>query len=395
MQRGSKSPLGLLEPFDFNMNNRIKNLQKFLKQNDLPAFFVTSEINRKYLSGFSGSRGDLAVFAGKTNAVLFTDSRYGERAREEAFDGVEVAVIDKNYSAELKNFLSRLGVKKMGIEADSLSLRQYENLKKNLRGVKLIKTEDVIKNIRAVKDEEEIKKLKKAIALTDETFSYIFKFIKKNYQRGITEKRIAWEMEKFIRENKGADLSFASIVACGKNSAIPHHLSGQSKIKKGDMVLLDFGAMFKGYHADMSRTIFIGTPSAKQKEVYKRVLKAQKDIIKIIRPGIVCGDLDKRAREIFEQFGCRDNFLHGLGHGVGLEIHELPSMRQARADNRRSPLRETAAGQKLKPNMIFTVEPGIYYSGFGGVRIEDIVLVTAKGKQVLSRAPKDLGEMII
>lgn len=371
----------------------------------MPAFFVTSEVNRKYLSGFSGSKGDLLVLAAgrssaceavkQLSAVLFTDSRYGERAQEEVCDGVEVVVVDKNYLAELKIFLKQAGIKKLGIEADSMNLRVYENLKRSLRGVKLIKTENVIKNIRAVKDEEEIKKLKKAIALTDETFSYIFKFIKKNYKKGITEKQISWEMEKFIRENKGADLSFESIVASGKNSAIPHHLTGVRKIKKGDMLLLDFGAMYEGYHADMSRTLFIGKPAAKQKETYECVLKVQKEIIKMIKPGIVCGELDKRAREIFEKFGCCENFLHGLGHGVGLEIHELPSMKQARADNRHSPLCETAAGQKLKPNMIFTVEPGIYYSGWGGVRIEDIVLVTTKGMQVLSRAPKEFKKMVI
>lgn len=349
----------------------------------MSAFFVTSAINRKYLSGFSGSKGDLLVTNKKT--FLFTDSRYGERAREEIKKNIEVVVINKDYLKTIKDFLSKFEAKKLGIEADGVSVQFYDNLKKNLRGVKLIKTENLIKGIRAIKDEEEIKKLKKAIALTDETFGYIFKFIKKNNKKGITEKRIAWEMEKFIRENKGADLSFESIVASGKNSAIPHHLSGLRKIKKGDTVLLDFGAMHKGYHADMSRTIFIGKPDKKQEEIYNKVLRAQKEIIKMIRPGILSGDLDNRAREIFEKFGCRENFLHGLGHGIGLEIHEFPSMHQTRAGN----------NIKLKPNMIFTVEPGIYYSGFGGVRIEDIVLVAEKGCKALSQAPKELREMII
>jgi Xaa-Pro aminopeptidase len=364
------------------MKTRINNLRKILRQNNLSAFFVTSEINRKYLSGFSGSKGDLLVTNKKT--FLFTDSRYGERAKEEIKGNIEVIVVDKDYLKTIKEFLKRVNVSKIGIEADDMSVQFYDNLKKNLRGIKLVKTENLIKGIRVIKDEEEIKKLKKAVDLTDETFSFIFKFIKNNYKKGLTEKRISWEMEKFIRENKGADLSFESIVASGKNSAIPHHLSGLRKIKKGDMVLLDFGAMFRGYHADMSRTIFISKPNKKQEEIYSKVLRAQKEIIKMIRPGILSGDLDNNAREIFEKFGCRENFLHGLGHGVGLEIHEFPSMHQTRAGN----------DIKLKPNMIFTVEPGIYYSGFGGVRIEDIVLVTEYGRKVLSKSPKDLAEMV-
>jgi len=365
-----------------NIKNKLDILRKILRQNNLSTFFVTSAINRKYLSGFSGSKGDLLIVNKRT--FLFTDSRYGERAHEEIKENIEVVVINKDYFKTIENFLNKLKVKKMGIEADDISVQFYDNLKKNLKNIKLIKTENLIKEIRMIKNKEEIKKIKKAINLTDEAFNFIFKFIKNNYKKGLIEKRISWEIEKFIKENKGMDLSFESIVASGKNSAIPHHLSGLRKIKKGDIVLLDFGVMCENYHADLSRTIFIGEPSIRQKEIYEKVLKTQKEIIKMIKPKIVCCSLDNKARKIFEKFSCRENFLHNLGHGVGLEIHEFPNLCQ------------TCDGNiKLKSNMIFTIEPGIYYSSFGGVRIEDIILVTKKGYKVLSQSPKELKEMII
>jgi len=399
------------------MQTRINKLRKKLKQNNLTAIFITSKINRAYLTNFAGSRGDLLIT--KNKAYLFTDSRYSERARQETdssvnpirkasiisgikpsiatilnnhptspedfSNGVKIITVDKDYFKTVKSFLDKLRIKKLGIEADSISLQSFDNLKKNWRGIRLVKTYNLVKEIRALKDEQEIKDLKKAIKITDNCFAYICKFIKKNFTKGLTEKQIAWEMEKFIRENGGDGLSFDSIVASGKNSAIPHHLTGKRKIKKHDLALLDFGALVNGYHADMTRTIFIGQPSKKQIEVYNAVLKVRQEMIKKVKAGVVGEDLDKEAKQIVEQLGYKDKFVHGLGHGVGLEIHEWPSLS----------LDKDGREIKFKENMFFTVEPGIYLTGWGGVRIEDIILATKKGVKVLSKSPKELNKMII
>ena len=365
------------------MRIRINKLRKKLIRDNLPAIFVTSKINRTYLTNFSGSRGDFLIT--KNQAYLFTDLRYSERAKKEADNSIEIVTVDKDYFKTVKNFLNKLRIKKLGIEADSISLQSFDNLKKNLRGIKLIKTYDLVKEIRAIKDEQEIKNLKKAIKITDNCFAYIFQFIKKNFIKGLAEKRIAWEMEKFIRKKGGDGLSFDSIVASGKNSAMPHYLTGNRKIKKGDIVLLDFGALVSGYHADMTRTIFIGQPSQKQKDVYKAVLKVQKLMIGKVKTGINGDSMDKEAKQIVEQLGYKDKFIHSLGHGVGLEIHEFPSLS----------LDKDGKEIKFKENMIFTIEPGIYLTGWGGVRIEDIILATKNGRQILSKSPKDLNKIII
>ena len=365
------------------MQTRINKLRKKIIHDNLPAIFVTSKINRTYLTNFSGSRGDFLIT--ENQAYLFTDSRYSERAKKEAGNSIKIVAVDKNYFKTVKSFLNKLRIKKLGIEADSIGLRGFDNLKKNLRGIKLIKTYDLIKEIRAIKDEQEIKDLKKAIKITDNCFAYIFQFIKKNFVKGLAEKQIAWEMERFIREKGGDGLSFDSIVASGKNSAMPHHLTGNRKIKKSDIVLLDFGALANGYHADMTRTVFIGQPSKKQQEVYNTVLKAQQETINRVKIGVSGEELDREAKQMVEGLGYKDKFIHGLGHGVGLEIHEFPSLS----------LDKDGREIKFKKNMVFTVEPGIYLNGWGGVRIEDIILTTKNGVKILTKSLKELNKMII
>jgi Xaa-Pro aminopeptidase len=192
-------------------------------------------------------------------------------------------------------------------------------------------------------------------------------------------------LEKYARENGGENISFQIIIASGKNSSVPHHQTSDKIIKKGDMLIIDFGAVVGGYRSDLTRTVFLGKPNERQKKIYQAVLKTQDEIIKKVKPGLTGYELDQQTRNNFDKMGFGSKFLHGLGHGIGLEIHELPFLNKY----------SLGSELKLKANMVFTIEPGLYFTGWGGVRIEDVVLVTSTSCQVLSNAPKELGEMII
>jgi len=266
--------------------------------------------------------------------------------------------------------------KKIGFERDDLKYGEYEFLKKNLKNEKLFPVSGLIENFRANKKQEEISKIKKAVKITDQTFKRILKIIKP----GLTEKYLAWKIIDIMRDFGGDEVpAFAPIVAAGKNSAEIHHFPSNKKIKKGEMILFDMGAKYKGYCADLSRTIFLGKASQKFKTLYHIILTAQEKAIKEIKTGflakdcfeIVLNDFKKRKKENF--------FLHGLGHGVGVAIHEAPSLSGASKD-------------QLNKGMIFTIEPGLYEKGFGGIRIEDVCLLQDKLK-VLSQSPKKLMEI--
>lgn len=358
---------------------RLEALRGTFKQNKIDGFLVMSiehsdEANLRYLTGFSGSFGVLIV--SRDRQIFFTDSRYIERVRQDlkGFEIRELKTRRERASSKTARILKALKLKRVGFNSLTLSVAAYNDLNKRLKGkaIKLVSLEGPVEKLRRVKDEQEISHIEKAVELTDCAYAYILNQIKV----GMTEREIAWELEMFIRENGSDGLAFPIIAASGPNSALPHHSISDRKIEAGDFLLFDFGARSNGYCADMTRTVVIGRASEEQKEIYKIALDAQEHAIEKIRAGIKGKDADKAARDVIEQAGYGENFGHGTGHGVGLAVHEGPRL-------------SSLLGQdKLKPGMVVTVEPGIYLASWGGVRIEDLVVVEEGGCRVLTRSPK-------
>ena len=354
------------------MDNRIKNLQDYLRQNALDAFLVLTKLNRQYVSGFTGSMG--VVFVTRKSAELYVDDRYTIRAKRES--DLKVKKIE-----ELK-LAGRIGIE------DRITVRELASLKKNHKAKWIVAT-NVVEDLRAVKSAKEIQCIKKAQRIVDACFAQI-----KKYARvGMTEIEISQQLERTAIQHGADGMAFESIVAFGANAAAPHHLSGKQKIKRNNFLLLDFGVLVKGYHSDFTRTLFIGSPSKKQAQIYNTVLVAQKRGIEKARLGNKASVVDKTARQYIDEVSDWRNkftqhqlrgagFTHNTGHGVGLEIHELPNF---------SPKSDDI----LLSDMIVTVEPGIYIEGWGGGRIEDMVLIKNKDNEVLSKSPKDIKSMII
>jgi len=357
---------------------RIEALRQTFKRNKIDGFLVFSVegsdgANLRYLSGFSGSFGVLII--SKDRQIFFTDSRYIERVRHDlkAFEVQELSRRERA-SQRAAKLLKALKLKKVGINSLTMSVAAYNELKSKLKGkaIQLVSLEGPIEKLRRVKDGQEIQNIEKAVELTDRAYAYILNHSKV----GMTEREVAWELEKFIRESDSDGLAFPIIVASGPNSALPHHSLSDRKLEMGDFLLFDFAARSNGYCADMTRTVVIGTASEEQRKIYRIVLEAQERAIEKIRAGIKGKDADKAARDVIEQAGYGENFGHGTGHGVGLDIHEGPR------------LSSLLGQEKLKPGMVVTVEPGIYLPGWGGVRIEDLVVVEEDGCRLLTRSPK-------
>lgn len=367
----------------------IEKIRDYLEANALDAFLVMTKINRQYLSGFTGSAGVVLVTPsssppihkvnrGRINAPqpplklrggageLFVDERYTLRARRESPLAVKKL-------ADLARVLR--GLKKIGIE-DRITLRELKWLKK--MGGKFAVTSDIIENLRAVKSSQEIGFIKKAQTVIDK----IFTIVKKSTIPGMTELQLAQKLERLAHGAGASGLAFEPIVAWGANAAAPHHLSGKQKIGRNNFLLMDFGVLVGGYHSDFTRTLFLGRPNKKQEQVYETVREAQQKGIAALRVGTSASEVDAAAREYITERGFGKYFTHNTGHGVGLEIHELPNFSAASEDI-------------LRENMVVTVEPGIYIEKWGGVRIEDMVVVGQRGAEVLSKVPKDLKRMII
>lgn len=355
------------------MKKRIKSVRHILEQHGLDGFMVTKQENWQYLSGFTGSSAILLFTV--TGNYLFTDFRYIDQAVAEAhgfqiirpFALMEDALVDR---------VNKLGLKRIGFEDDNLTYHQYSVYKKKLAGAGLVPVHRAVERVRRIKDREETAALRLAAAITDDAFTHILDYIKP----GVRESEIALEIDYYMRKKGAEKAAFDIIVASGPRAAMPHGVASEKKIAPGELIILDFGAVVKGYHSDMTRTVILGKSDHRQREVYDLVLKAQKQAIKAIRPGAKCSDVDMVARDLISINGYGANFGHGLGHSVGLEIHESPSL---------SPKDETV----LEEGMALTVEPGIYLSNWGGVRIEDLVMVTPGGQDILSRSPKELIEL--
>jgi len=353
------------------MKDRITALRNELEENSLDAVLVFKNENRRYISGFTGTSGYVIIT--EKSAYFITDFRYIGQATDQC-QGYEI--IEHNNDKSIFNIINSLGIKKIGFEEDFVTYSQYTEFKDKLDHVTLLPLNGSINKLRKYKDENEIEDIAMAAYITDEAFGYICEFIKP----AVSERNIAMELENFMRRKGASKISFDIIVASGVRSALPHGVASEKLVEKGDFVTMDFGCVYNGYCSDMTRTIVVGQANEKQKKIYNTVLETQLKALDAIRPGITGFEVDKVARDIITEKGYGDYFGHGLGHGVGLEIHEAPRL---------SPLGKDTLAQ----GMVVTVEPGIYIPDFGGVRIEDLLVVTEESHRILSKSPKQLIEL--
>lgn len=356
------------------MNNGIKKLQDYMIKHALDGFLVGSEANRMYISGFTGSSAMLLITP--KAQYLVTDFRYLEQVQKQCPD---FECIDQKGQSLIQATLKlahQLNLRRIGFEGETTSYTTYQTLRED-KAFEFIGTVGVIAGFRQIKSQEELEKLEKAEAIGDFAFNEIVKYIKEHWQEGVTEREIALQIECIMRRQGASGISFDTIVASGAKSSLPHAVPEDKCLEKGDFVVMDFGCKYQGYCSDMTRTLIIGTPSEQQKEIYETVLEAQCLAIKGIRPGVKGKEIDALARDYIKAKGYGAYFGHGLGHSVGLEIHENP---------RFSPAEE----EIIQEGMVITVEPGIYMPDFGGVRIEDLVIVTQEGVKNLTHSPKHL-----
>lgn len=348
---------------------RINKLRNIMKKNDIDGVLLVGDYNRNYLSGFTGDESFSVITLDKT--IFITDSRFTQQAKEQVKD-YEIRQYDGRFSEFLSKLVDELEIKKLGFEEDIISFSTYSDYKNHVKA-DFIPMNGIVEEIRITKDEDEIEKTQKAADIADKAFVHMLNFIK----AGMTEKEIGIELEFFMKKQGAKALSFPSIVASGVRSCLPHGEPTSKIVNNGEFLTLDYGCVFDDYCSDMTRTIVVGKPSEKMVEVYNTVLEAQINALEGIKPGAKCVDVDKIARDYIKQKGYGQYFGHGLGHGVGRQIHEAPRL---------SPLSDTV----LKEGMIVTDEPGIYIPDFGGVRIEDLVLVTKDGYKLFSHSKKDL-----
>lgn len=349
---------------------RINRLRAKMDADQLDGWVITGKENRRYLSGFTGSSG--AVLIGREKAILLSDFRYKTQIAQEAPD-FELVLQKETLWRSIGETLQKLGWKRVGVEADHLSVAEYQKIEWAAPGVTFILMPDFVAELRQVKEASEVDKIREAIRLADRAWQELLKTL----QRGEQERDVALRLESMMRQSGAEGIAFDTIVASGPRGALPHGLAGERRLADGDLVVVDFGCILNGYHSDMTRTVLIGHGDDRQREVYDCVLKAQVRAIQGLRPGLTGREGDRLARQVIEDAGFGDYFGHGLGHSLGLEIHENPRL---------SPSEDTI----LQPGMVITVEPGIYLPDWGGVRIEDVVVMTENGCEVLTNSEKDL-----
>lgn len=351
--------------------SRLNAVRQKLDIWEVDALLVTGYANYRWLSGFTGSNGKLLVSSDK--AILATDSRYYGQAQQQSAHFTLFK--HERRSEDDSAFLAEGGAKTMGLESSNISLKAADDLKAAAPAIKWQPLKKTIEPLRQIKTAAELKKIKAAAEITDLVMSQVAEIIKP----GMREKQVAWELEKSMREAGADGMAFNVKVASGPNSALPHHAPGSRKIAPGDAIIIDMGAMVDGYRSDMTRTFFMGSePTPKFMEIYETVLAAQTAVLMQAKSGMFSRSVDAIARDLIAQAGYKENFGHGLGHGVGLEIHEDPFL---------SP--RTAKTEKIETGMTLTVEPGIYIPGWGGVRIEDLTVVQADGLDRISQCPKN------
>lgn len=354
--------------------NALSKVREELRKIDAQALLLTSKENRRYLLGQDIDEGIAIVTA--TNVDFFTDSRYVEAARK-AFPQYTVYMVTKerNYDFYLRLAVENNLISYFAFEEDSITYGEYKGLEKVLEGkqVTFVPFQKTFSDLRMTKTEEELNLIQKAQEITDQTFHDILAKIRE----GISETDLKTELIYQLYKNGSQGLAFDPVVVSGPNTSMPHGVAGSRKLQSGDFITLDFGAKWDGYCADMTRTVALGEPDARMKEVYDTVLRAQQAGIAATKAGVTGADVDEAARCVIREKGYEEFFGHGYGHGVGLEVHESPSC---------SP----SWKKKLAVNCVCSAEPGIYLPGMYGVRIEDLVIVTEDGCKNLTKSPKSL-----
>jgi Xaa-Pro aminopeptidase len=340
---------------------------------DIDALLVTKLANVRYLTGFTGSSA-IALLS-PAESVFFTDGRYAEQSRHEVPDLARVASME-NPAGAIHEHVRRLGIGRLGFERHAVTVAQYERWRDAFDGVGLSGVGEEVERLRWAKDAEEIALVRSAQDATDGAFEDILDLL----VVGITERQAGAQLELAMARHGADGLSFDPIVAFGEHAAEPHHRPCHRTLDEGDVIKMDFGALVGGYHTDMTRTVAFGEPASELRKVHDVVAAAQQAGIDALRPGATAGDVDGAARSVIEDAGYGDRFTHGLGHGVGLEIHEGPSLRRNGED-------------VLPVGAVVTVEPGIYLPGMGGGRIEDTVEVTDEGSNVLGVSTRELIEL--
>ena len=347
---------------------RLTKLRAVLPEQEIDAILVGQPQNRRYLSGFTGSAGWLVITEEQT--LIATDSRYYEQVGREA-PGFELVKITGRVSDLLSQVLADLDIKRLGFESQHLTVEQLETFGKATDGVEWLPLKDTVEKIRAIKDQDEIDALCRSAALNDDAFAHLLDVI----EPGMTEREAAWEMEAYMRSHGASKVAFDLIVAAGPNGALPHAQPGDQAIQPGAPVVVDIGCVLDGYCSDMTRTFCLGEPSARYLEVWNVVLQAQEAAEAVLRAGTTGVEADAAARDLIVEAGYGDYFGHGLGHGVGLAVHEGPRASRLSEDT-------------FEAGMSLTVEPGIYLPGEFGVRLEDLVIIGDDGIEILSNTPK-------
>jgi len=351
--------------------DRLPRLREELDGLGADAVLVTNIHNVHYLTGFTGSSG--FVVAGRDRAVFITDSRYETQSKDEV-RGFDIVIHRARWTTEAAAVIKDMGAGKVAVESGSMTLTVKDMLESELDGTGIVGSKNLVEKLRRVKDEDEVEKIFEAATRAEKGFT-------DNLSRvapGVTERRCALGLETGIRELGASKVPFDIIVASGDRAALPHGIASGRQMREGDTVIIDFGGEAFGYQSDITRSGVLGTPDDRQKEIYDIVLAAQERAIDMVKPGVPCREVDLAARDYIAGKGYGEYFGHGLGHGVGLEVHEGPSVSHLSEDT-------------VEEGMVFTIEPGIYIPGWGGYRIEDMVLVTKDGCRSLTSLPKDIG----
>lgn len=344
-----------------------------IEEQAVDAILVTQLSNVRYLTGFTGSNAQAIVSA--SASVFLTDGRYTEQSRHEVPDMERVRYLEAFFEP-VAEACGRLGISRLGFEAHDVTVKALEQLQQKVKGIELVAVDEPVERLRWVKDEEERELLREAQACTDRAFEDILERL----AIGMTERQVALELEHALRRAGADGLSFESIVAFGEQAAEPHHHPTHRVLEEGDVIKMDFAGLYGGYHADMTRTVAFGSPPAELRKIHDVVREAQQAAIDAVRAGVTSGEIDATARGVVERAGYGDYFTHGLGHGVGLDIHEGPYFRKDSDD-------------VIPAGAVMTVEPGVYIPGLGGVRIEDMVEVGVDGCRVVGAAIRDLVEL--
>ncbi len=353
-------------------------LRKATAEAKVDAFLVSRTEDVRYLSGFTGD--DSFLMLGRRLAVLVTDGRYVEQARRECGD-IEVCLRADSIAVAVAKLAKHRKVKRLGVQAEDVTLLMRDALASKLGGGKIVPVEKAIEHLRLVKDADEIKAIRKAVRTAERAFGRLIARGRKGLV-GRTERDVAAELDYLMRLSGASGPAFSTIVAAGAHSSLPHHRPGSARIRRDQPVLIDWGANVEGYRSDLTRVVFTGRIPSKLVEVYRVVHRAQAAGIRAIRPGIMCKSADEAARKVITEAGYAERFVHGLGHGIGLAIHEAPAL-------------GGGCRKRLRAGMVVTVEPGIYLPGVGGVRIEDDILVTRHGARRMSSLPRALQAMVL